>query len=578
MGKSAMEIDFTKPLKLADRIWWVGHYIEGDAFQCHSYLIENGRNSILFDPGSRLTFKQTFAKIEEIVPFSHIRYFVVHHQDPDITGALDIIDQLNCRDDAVILSHWRAIALLKHLDLNIPLQCVEEMGWELQAGERTLEFIFTPYLHFPGAFCSFDPQTGSLFSSDLMGGFTEGFSLFAKDKNYLESIRLFHEHYMPSREILASTIRKFEKLPLKLILPQHGSIIRKDLIPFILDQMKDMDCGLYLLTQTSTEVKKLSRLNRFMNDFMETLVIYKYFDTIAVHLLEHIKKIMPARDLRFLVHRKEEPWKILEKKNRYRGTSFQETPQWESLIRNLDGECSGKYRILDNTVILPLSNPESGDFTACALLELEKDAEIDDETKSILDQVTFPLSIAIEREMIQQHLDTEKQAFYEMSIKDNLTGLYNRTFMNETIPRLLSHHDRGVFNGMALLMLDLDHFKQVNDTFGHLVGDQVLKKTAQSILGKLRSGDLAVRVGGEEFAIFLILEEDCNLQGLTERMAQGIREIDFTREMGKRKQTISGGLAIREKGESLEDLIGRADFYLYESKKNGRDRITAPPF
>ena len=116
------------------------------------------------------------------------------------------------QEDACILSHWRAIALLKHLDLKMPLKCVEEMGWKIQAGERLLQFIFTPYLHFPGAFCTFDPATGSLFSSDLMGGFTEGFALYAKDRSYLESIRLFHEHYMPSREILASAVKKIESL------------------------------------------------------------------------------------------------------------------------------------------------------------------------------------------------------------------------------------------------------------------------------------------------------------------------------------------------------------------------------
>ena len=227
MNTSFNSADFQKPVEIADRIWWVGHYLENDSFQCHCYLIENGKDSILLDPGSRLTFNYTLDKIEQIIPFSDIKYFIVHHQDPDITGALDTIDKLITRDDAVILSHWRAIALLKHLDLKMPLKCVEEMGWELTAGEREFSFIFTPYLHFPGAFCTFDKKTGSLFSSDIAGGFTEGFSLFAEDESYLESVRLFHEHYMPSREILAAAVTKFQELPLKRILPQHGSIITR---------------------------------------------------------------------------------------------------------------------------------------------------------------------------------------------------------------------------------------------------------------------------------------------------------------------------------------------------------------
>ena len=565
-------MDLNKAIQLTDRIWWVGHYIKGDSFQCHSYLLENGKDSILFDPGSRLTFPDTFEKIEEIIPFSHIRYFVVHHQDPDITGALDIIDKIVTRKDARILSHWRAIALLKHLDLRIPLVCVEKMGWKLEVPGRVLEFIFTPYLHFPGAFCTFDRRSGSLFSSDIAGGFTDDFSLFAKDKSYLESIRLFHEHYMPSREILASSISKFQKLPLKIILPQHGSIIREELIPFILEQMKDMDCGLYLLTQTSTEIKKLSRLNQFMNNFMETLVFHRYFDTSARQLLQHIQQIIPAGELKFLV-KKEESWQILEEKNRYRGIAYEPDNITGEILKNL----TEKYQIIQtekkHTILLPLQNSESREITACAQIRMKKRFEIDAETESILEQITYPLSIAIEREMIQQQLDHEKQSFYELSIKDNLTGLYNRTFMNETVPRLLSHHDRGVLNGIALLMLDLDHFKQVNDNYGHATGDLVLKESAAAIQDMLRKGDLAVRVGGEEFAIFLILEEECSLKNLTERIRKKIRNLDFTESMGDRKQTISGGLAIRKQLETMEELFNRADSFLYEAKNSGRDRI-----
>ena len=108
------DIDFTtQPIEVSDRVWWVGHVLENDSFQCHVYLIEQGDQSILIDPGSRLTFDQTFNKIEQIIPFSHIRYFVCQHQDPDISGALPEIDDMIDRDDAVVITHWRAEALLK---------------------------------------------------------------------------------------------------------------------------------------------------------------------------------------------------------------------------------------------------------------------------------------------------------------------------------------------------------------------------------------------------------------------------------------------------------------------------------
>ena len=574
---SSKKADPSKALKITDHIWWVGHYLQDDQFQCHCYLIENGDESILLDPGSRLTFPETFRKIEEVIPFSRIKYFVVHHQDPDITGALDIIDRLVVREDARIISHWRAIALLKHLGLKIPFTCVEEMNWNLKAGGLELQFVFTPYLHFPGAFCTYHPASEVLFSSDLMGGFTEGFSLFAEDESYFESVKLFHEHYMPSREILAFAMNKFQQLPLKYILPQHGSIIREKLIPFFLQQLKDLDCGLYMLTQTSTEIQKLSLLNKFMNDFMQTLVFYKHFDTTARHLLEHIRSIIPACCLKFLVRKDDKSWRLLEEKNRFRGVEYKPDRSLRSMFSSDRNLLEVKEKSGGISIILPMKQMESGDIFALAMIGMKEAISIDSETESILMTIAAPLCIALERELIHQQIDNEKQAFYEMSIKDTLTGLYNRTYMNETLPRLFSHHDRGVIRGIGLLMLDLDLFKTVNDTFGHSVGDIVLKEVAQAIQGTLREGDIAVRVGGEEFAVIFIMDEKDDIRECTERIRKTVEELDFSEQMGAKNQTVSGGLSLRKKDESVDHLFSRADHCLYSAKREGRNRIVQCP-
>jgi flavorubredoxin len=73
------DINSEEPIQIADRIYWVGHYLPNDPFQCHAYLIENGDQSVLFDPGSKLTFKYTLRKIEKIISFNNIKYFVCHH-------------------------------------------------------------------------------------------------------------------------------------------------------------------------------------------------------------------------------------------------------------------------------------------------------------------------------------------------------------------------------------------------------------------------------------------------------------------------------------------------------------------
>lgn len=577
MDNTILPYDTNNPIQVASGIWWVGHYLEEDSFQCHSYLIENGSDSILIDPGSRLTFNKTYEKIEQITPFNNIRYFIVNHPDPDITGALDTIDNIITREDACILSHWRSIALLKHLDLKIPLRCVEKMNWQLKTGDRELQFIFTPYLHFPGAFCTFDKGTGSLFSSDIAGGFTEGFSLYAVDESYMESVKLFHEHYMPSREILAFTIRKFEELPLKRILPQHGSIITGKLVPFILDQLKNLDCGLYLMTKTDTDIQKLSKLNRFLNDFIKTLVSNRHFDSTARQLLKHIQKIIPAKSIKFLIISDSKTWQLLEEETRFQGTSYKPDEKlfeiYQSILNSRDDSVH-TFGENNSTVILPLSDAESGIILALSLIDLSVGMKIDEETYNILKKVSAPLCIAVEREIIQQKIYREKQSFYEQAIKDPLTDLYNRTYMNETIPRIFSHHDRGLLKEIVLLMLDLDHFKAVNDTFGHNTGDIVLKRVSEIIQKSLRAGDFAVRVGGEEIAVFLVLESPEFKMSIADRIRNEIKSIDFSDCMYSKKQTISGGAVLRKKKETLEELFARADKCLYQSKKSGRDKIS----
>ncbi len=71
------KLDFNHAVQLDDSVWWVGHYLSDDPFQCHVYLIEAGDSSVLVDPGSKLTFPWTLQKIEEIIPFSHIKYFIL---------------------------------------------------------------------------------------------------------------------------------------------------------------------------------------------------------------------------------------------------------------------------------------------------------------------------------------------------------------------------------------------------------------------------------------------------------------------------------------------------------------------
>ncbi len=116
----------------------------------------------------------------------------------------------------------------------------------------------------------------------------------------------------------------------------------------------------------------------------------------------------------------------------------------------------------------------------------------------------MPLQVAVEREVIYRQLDMERQRIYERSIRDPLTGLFTRIYMQEVVQRLFDIQDRSPGNWLAVLMLDIDHFKQINDSYGHNQGDVVLRRVAAEILDTARGSDIPVRLGGEEFAIFVV--------------------------------------------------------------------------
>ena len=306
-------------LEIAPRIWWVGHVLPDDPFQCHVYLLEQGEQSVLFDPGSRLTFAGTLRKIEQVMSLAWIRYFVCHHQDPDIAAALPLIDELIDRPDACVVTHWRTRALLRHYGLRrLGFWLVDENDWRLPLEDRALEFVFTPYAHFPGAICSFDATSGVLFSSDLFGGFSERPTLVARDERYFDtSLRPFHEHYMPSNDILGYALEQIARHPVAVIAPQHGSLVPRSLVPFMIDQLKRLECGLYLLGGHDTDFRRLSQLNATLRDIAATMLLYRDFRDIATRLLELVRRGLPAERIDYYIALSTGAVLALTRENRY---------------------------------------------------------------------------------------------------------------------------------------------------------------------------------------------------------------------------------------------------------------------
>jgi diguanylate cyclase (GGDEF)-like protein len=174
-------------------------------------------------------------------------------------------------------------------------------------------------------------------------------------------------------------------------------------------------------------------------------------------------------------------------------------------------------------------------------------------------------------------LDIENVRLHRVAVTDPLTGAYNREFLMQRLPQEIEatiDRDRP----LSVAMVDVDHFKAVNDQYGHGTGDVVLAEVARRLRGAIRGGDLLVRYGGEEFLAVLPKADAGRAWEVGERMRQRVCEKAFDIGDGMALLLrISIGIAQWRMGETMPDLIDRADTALYGAKDRGRNRVEVAP-
>lgn len=181
----------------------------------------------------------------------------------------------------------------------------------------------------------------------------------------------------------------------------------------------------------------------------------------------------------------------------------------------------------------------------------------------------------IRRKKYQEALKSHYQKSVSMAVTDALTGLYNRHYLNTHLGNMVK---QALKNGkhLALMIMDMDHFKSVNDTYGHDVGDIVLKQLASIIMQASRSSELAARFGGEEFVILMPETDPQSAYNAANRIREIVENTPFKiNDTGDTiPRTISIGVAsLYPDGDSAESLLKRADEALYEAKHGGRNMV-----
>jgi diguanylate cyclase (GGDEF)-like protein len=171
-------------------------------------------------------------------------------------------------------------------------------------------------------------------------------------------------------------------------------------------------------------------------------------------------------------------------------------------------------------------------------------------------------------------LSAKSLTLEQAALTDGLTSIQNRRYFDDALKEYLAEFKR-IDKPIGLMILDLDHFKQINDTHGHNIGDEVLKSVARCLKELTRYHDVVARLGGEEFAVIVPNIDGELLQKLAERIRRSISALPITSGNVRLAITTSVGLAIWDRRETAEKLVERADKMLYEAKRLGRNRVCA---
>jgi two-component system cell cycle response regulator len=169
----------------------------------------------------------------------------------------------------------------------------------------------------------------------------------------------------------------------------------------------------------------------------------------------------------------------------------------------------------------------------------------------------------------------EQKRLYEATVRDKLTGVYNRHFLDERLASELSFAKRAG-TPVSVLFVDADHFKKVNDTFGHAGGDAVLMALGKLLLASMRSEDVVARYGGEEFVLVIRGNSGTSVANLADRIRADVQALEVVHEDKKIPFTVSIGVATHSTEREFDDvaaLLAVADGALYKAKEQGRNRV-----
>ncbi len=462
------------PVEIAKGIYWVGSGDHSAGMNCNPYLLVDGEEAVLIDPGSVLDFQAVRESVSSIVDPRKIKNIILHHPDPDLASSLPLLESAGV--SARVVTHWRSAILIRYYGSNLPYYLVNRREYKLAlASGRILEFVLAPYLHFPSAIMTYDAATKTLFSSDLFGALIPAWSLWA-GQDYEELMKSYHEQYMPSNEVIRPVIEHLMEMDIATIAPQHGSVIRED-VPKYMRALRELDCGLYL----SPVKKDLARAGHYAG--LLTMVVRRMFAQMGRDEVLEVLKDSPV-----IVGESGEVMPLA-------GSSTQDL--WERFFETVLERKGERWLSLLESLVTRLVNEYGIPYPAVYKSYVYRATLA---TGKLKGECTEPVPQAQEAPQPAKKHET-------WTIIDPLTELYNEGFMRQYLKKEIEAAGREQFK-FGLIFMEIDNIVLINNKFGRTAGDETISHLAYLLrrvpqTGDAMHNDLIFKLNGAGFVYFM---------------------------------------------------------------------------
>lgn len=457
-------------VEIAKDIYWVGGNDQDGGLHCNPYLIVDGEEAVLIDPGSVLDFEYVFENVCSIVPLEKIKYVILHHQDPDFCASVPLFEQKGAKFK--IVTHWRTQTLVKYYGIKSEYYIVNnnEFKLTLKSG-RVLGFVPTPYLHFPGSIATYDYNSKILFSSDLFGAFSYEWSLFAAD-GYMEKMKAFHEHYMPSNDILRPVMEVLLGMDISMIAPQHGSIIKDNVIKYI-KALRDLQCGSFL-----NPIKKdIAKSGGYK--FICSSVLKRY---ASIFNKEEVLEVIQDMDI------------TLDENMGITDYNYTSNVLWNLLFQKVLVKKGMQWLLVIEPFVQTLAKEYDLPVPEVFETNLKKAEE-------------RAVNLNKENELLKEiNLRLEKglKDAEDKLIRCQTTGLYNYNFFKN----YLSDEIRGLLSeefeqNPALIIISIDNLEKIRYSYGDSEVETILKNIAYILESISEGNEIFFRLDGASFACYV---------------------------------------------------------------------------